>query len=393
MKSTMHIWPQEIEKAEKTLTVSARVEWGTKAAQTLWYRLPLAYESALSPNADPFAIALLFAAMRSADRMVVHSEVSPSLLRNLMEFQAAWASWLPDQLSIVQIVAEDEREPALDHSSPLAISAFSGGVDSSYTVFRHTLASQGRHTQLLTTGLFVHGFDIPLTQAEVFERATQRAARMLHSVGMEVLPVATNFREVMAPYIRWENSFGSAIASCLLLLQGKFRIGLIPSSYSYQTLSLPYGSNPLTDPMLGNSCLSIIYDGAHQRRFGKIKALSSWPEALENLRVCWQGPQLDRNCCQCEKCIRNILTFRVVQAELPPCFSADVSDRQIRSLRLKGSALDGLRSLAFVARQQGINASWVNAVETVVRRSKRLNFLKQTIKPYLEKSPKLLRNK
>lgn len=382
----MHVWPQDIEKNEHELVVSARIEIEEQAPQILWYRLPLSHESALSPNSDPFAVATVLLAMSQASKLVIHGEVSPSLLHNLEEFQAIWASWLPEQLFKIPIVAEHERESVLSHDVPSAISAFSGGVDSSYTVFRHALEVSSRYKQPLQAGLLVHGFDIPISQPDTFERAKWRAAQMLNSAGLELLTVATNFRAVMDRYINWENSFGSAVASCLLMLQGRFRIGLIPSSYSYRDLTFPYGSNPLTDLLMGSNSFSIVHDGAEYGRFGKVKAISGWPEALEHLRVCWQGQQLDRNCCRCEKCIRNILTFRLVQDNLPSCFEVDVSDNQIRNLRMGGGALDALEFLRDEARRQGISSSWVKAVETAVRRNRRPSLLRKIDKSRLKQN-------
>jgi hypothetical protein len=207
---------------------------------------------------------------------------------------------------------------------------------------------------------------------------------MLSSLDLATVPMATNFRTVMDPRIAWETSFGTAIAACLTLLQGQFDTGLIASSYSYGTLSFPYGSNPVTDPLLGSQGFALIYDGAEQRRLGKVQTLMDWPAALEQVRVCWQGAQKDRNCCECEKCIRNILTFRLAGAGLPPCFDQDVTDQQIRSLRLKGGALDALMSLQETAQQQGVSAPWVQATATAIRRSQRKIWLKQRLPGWLK---------
>lgn len=383
MKPPLHVWPQETVRTTDTVTISAQLEWGDQM-HNLWYRVPQADASALSPNCDPFVVATVLLAMGKASQLIIHGEVSPSLLRNLEEFQVAWASWLP-QLSVVPMVVDIEREPIIHRAEPVAISAFSGGVDSSYTVFRHATGQIGRRTQSLKAGLFVHGFDIPLGQANAFEQAQQRAMRMLSSVNVALIPMATNFRKVMAPHIAWENGFGTAISSCLLMLQGGFSTGLIPSSYSYRTLAFPYGSNIVTDALLGSQAYTIIHDGAEKGRFLKINTLINWPEALNDLRVCWQGEQKDRNCCQCEKCIRTILTFRLTGEKCPNCFEKDVSNAQIRRLRLKGGALDGLTPLVYQAQAQGIKDPWLKATKIAIRRSKQRIVLKQLLKGLIKK--------
>ena len=380
MKPIMHVWPEAPKKKQGRLTLSARIELGDNSIPALWFQLPEAQESAIAKNHDSFAVATLLAAMGQSRQLIIHGEVSPSLLANLEEFQAAWASWLPAELSEIPITAEVEREPTVDPARSAAISAFSGGVDSSYTAFCHAKGLNGRTQQPLKAGLFVHGFDIALNQPEVFERATQRAARMLSSLGMDVIPLATNFRTVMDPLIHWEHSFGTGIAAGLLLLQNRFSQSLIPSSYTYRELTVPYGSTPVTDRLLGHRHFAIVHDGARHGRFDKITAISHWPEALEHLRVCWQGAEPDHNCCQCEKCIRNILTFRLIQSALPPCFETDVSVEQIRRLRLRGGPLDALKHLHSAAQSQAINAPWVDAIAAAIRQSQRTNFIRQHIK-------------
>jgi hypothetical protein len=55
-------------------------------------------------------------------------------------------------------------------------------------VFRHKNGHYGRLTRNLQAGLMVHGFDIPLAQQEVFERAAKKSKAMLNSLGVELIP-------------------------------------------------------------------------------------------------------------------------------------------------------------------------------------------------------------
>jgi hypothetical protein len=313
MISQTHLWPEELIEANGFVTASVTIESCDRDRTKLWYRVPVEYSAAITDNYDPFAIATILTAMNQGTDLVVHGEVSPSLLRNLEEFQAAWSSWRPEMYRIVQMSAETEREPAIASETERAISAFSGGVDSCFTAFRHRTGRCGRLQRNLEAGLMVHGFDIPLKEP-VFDQAVERSRKMLNSVEMELIPMATNFREVIK--IHWEDVFGTAIASCLHLLLGSYTAGLIASSHSYPVISFPYGSNPLSDRFLSSQRFEIVHDGAIAARWDKIQEIMNWPEALENLRVCWQGEQKDRNCGRCEKCIRNILNFRLLLGTL-----------------------------------------------------------------------------
>ncbi|WP_016952106.1 hypothetical protein [Anabaena sp. PCC 7108] len=192
--SKIHLWQEETTEAEGSITISVTIENPQQTRTRLWYRLPSDYKESVSNSCDAFIVATLMMAMNRSTDLIVHGEVSPSLLRNLTEFQLAWNCWLPNDYSLIDIIADVEKEQINNQTSEKAISAFSGGVDSCFTMFRHRTGSCGRWQRNLTTGLMVHGFDIPLQQTEVFENAAQRSQIMLSSLGVEMIPIATNFR-------------------------------------------------------------------------------------------------------------------------------------------------------------------------------------------------------
>jgi hypothetical protein len=233
----------------------------------------------------------------------------------------------------------------------------------------------GRWQRNIQAGLMVHGFDIPLEQEQIFNRAAQKSKVILASLGVELIPIKTNFRELAQD---WEDAFGTGIASCLMLLQGCYTAGLIGSSDPYHALNLPYGSNPITDPLLSSQAFQIICDGANFTRLQKVQAIANWQEALANLRVCWQGSQADKNCGQCEKCIRTILNFRVLGLGLPPCFEQDVTDQQILGIQgLNKAQLIELEPILEAAKAADISDSWVKALDSCIKQHQRAELQKK----------------
>ncbi|HEY9648985.1 MAG TPA: hypothetical protein V6C88_21580, partial [Chroococcidiopsis sp.] len=356
--------------------------------RTLWYRVPEQYGDALTPNCDPFAIATLLLAMRHSADLVVHGPVSPSLITNLEEFQAAWSCWRPNHYHRIAIHADSEQESPTAASGDRVISAFSGGVDSCYTALRHRRGLCGRLQRNLQAGMMVHGFDIPLKQTDAFAKAIVGSRVMLSSLGMDLIPVATNFRQVIK--LDWEDAFGTAIASCLTLFSNHYRAGLIPGSYSYHALGFPYGSNPISDRLMSSQGFEIVHDGVDATRADKIRCLSSWDEALHHLRVCWEGEDKYRNCGRCEKCIRNILNFRIVGIDAPPCFSHAVTNAEIRAMRVKNAQLDALTALWQSAKTANISDPWVGALEHAIRRNRQRAQLESYIPPALKQQLKQL---
>jgi len=338
----------------------------------LWYRVPERLGNVLVSQADPFVVAFVFPMMRQGRDVRVIGQVSPSLLRQIETFMHIWEAWYPEDYRKIEITATDESEAPVADTVGEAVMAFSGGVDSCYTAWRHRHGEAGRHTTQLTGGVFIHGFDIPLCMEDAFENARRRNADILASLDMDLFPLATNFRDLDLD-VAWEDAHGALIASCLSLFAGRFRIGLIASSLTYARFGLRWGSSAWTDGLLSSPAMEIRNDGAETSRLNKIRTLTRWPEALEHMRVCWEGPQKDSNCCRCEKCVRTILAFRIAGVPRPPCFPTDVSDEQIRSLRLHSEIHEtALQLLLEEAYKAALGRErWVHAAEQALARNAR----------------------
>lgn len=389
MMSVVHIWPDRPVRRDGFLIASAAIETPGSDRCVIWYSFPESYEDSLNPSADPFIVGSIHKLMQSGHPVHVHGAVSPSLLRNLDEYQAAWTSWMPN-LKRVTIHGDQEREIIPPEPREDAVVAFSGGVDSCFTAFRHARSTGLQRPYRPTAGVMVHGFDIPLEETTVFASASARSKKMLSSLGLDLIPVATNYRELVSD---WSHSFGAAISSCLMLLSFRFQIGLIGQGLTYKEYHLlREGSNPLTDSMCSSNSFKIVPDGAEFDRASKIYTMKDWPEFSQHLRVCWQGPAKDQNCCMCEKCVRNILTFRALGLGLPSCFPLDVTDKAIERLGLGPGALPEIRyaGLADLAKEHGVAGNWSKLVErrlAYTRRSRQINrvrnFARRTFRRFL----------
>ena len=389
MADKTHLWPEEMLETNGSIIAAATIENPGGERTRLWYSLPAEHSSALTRACDPFVVGTLFKAMRESTDLIVHGEVSPSLLQNLEEFQAAWASWRPDRYTKIEVVADIEREQPRSSNANTAIAAFSGGVDSSFTVFRHRTARCGRLKRVLQAGVMALWSHSPHDRNDALDHAAERSAKMLASLDMELIRLGTNFRE-LGDY--WQDAHGAAIAACLMLLQGGYGAGLVASTEPYRSLVLPFGSNPVTDWLMSSDTFQIIHDGAAFTRSEKVREIANWPEALQYLRVCWEGEEADRNCGRCEKCVRTILNFRVVGLGLPECFERDASDDDI--LRLKGLnpvQQAYLEEILSAARGASISESWVAALEKCLDRNRpgesRKNLLRNQLRKSIKRIP------
>jgi hypothetical protein len=262
---------------------------------------------------------------------------------------------------------------------------FSCGVDSCFTALRHQRHLAGRRSRRIGAAVVMNGFDIRFTErtaAGVYEGVLANARAMLASLAVPCVPMSSNFHELPTT---WAHSFGTHLVSGLRLLGARFDAALIPNNVPYADALSPWGSNPLSDPFLSSRQFAVLDDGGECTRSDKIALLAGWPAALRHLRVCFANPGHQANCGRCEKCIRTILAFRVAGVALPPAFTEDVSERQIRRVRFgRPLMLELWRELLRDAARRGLeHASWVRAMRTAERRCLRRWRMQALKRPFI----------
>jgi len=297
---------------------------------------------------DLLAVALIFAAMRERCNLHIAGPVSWSLLAHLEEFQSAWTRWCPDHYRRVAVSADDV---VMEGTTPSlrAVTLFSGGVDSTFTLWRHQSKRAGHASRDIVTALMIHGFDIPLTC------------------------IITNWRSAICGK-QWETEFAAGLVSCLRQFQGDAAAGLIGSGRDYSHLVMPWASsNPVTDPLLSSDDFEIVYDGGGFSRTEKVAAIAGWGAAADRLRVCWEGPATGRNCGVCEKCVRTKLNFMAAGKPLPEALSSEPTSRQILHINARNDLqISYLADILAVARRNRIDAPWVSAVARLIRKRRAL---------------------
>lgn len=355
MADEIFVRPEPITQSNGKIIISATIT-GPTGQQELWYSVAQQYSAYISPRADAFALAALFTAMASHGSLRIGGAVSRSLLRNLEEFSHIWSMWKPQVYRPVSISAIDVLDDDSADRQSGYLASFSGGVDACATLLRHVKMELGWRRRTVKSALMIHGFDIPLKHASEFESALQRSRQICDSVDVNIIPMATNADEFS---VDWEDSFTPMIASCMNVLAGGFRGAIFGSSQPYKDFLLPVGSNPVSDVFVGSSHFEFFTDGAELQRIDKVALLTTWPEAIRHMRVCWEGREKDRNCGRCEKCIRTQLELLCVGIKDAPCFPPGFNAAVIRTLeRPKGMQISYLTSVLERAKAQGMHRSW-----------------------------------
>jgi hypothetical protein len=379
----MHLFPEASERRGGYLRRGCRIERHDaercKEGDLLWYELPI-QEIPDEGDAETFMIAVIMMAMQERRTLRVHGTISRQLLGNLTEYRDAWCLWLPQTYHPIEFEVDHVEEDG--PLRPGAVCAFSGGLDGTFSIWRHARGLAGHRSQTIVHGVMIHGFDIPLDDQEGFSVAFERGALTLRSLGVPLRPLRTNFREVVRT--NWEDVHGTALVAALGCFKASVGTGIVGSGWYYRNLLPPseterhgaWGSNPVTDHLLSGGAFRILHDGADHTRREKIRALTAWPEGSNNLRVCWAGSDKGRNCGRCEKCVRTMLAFRLNDLSIPDCFPRVAPLHQlVREVKVTR----WWHRLVEEADTRGVREPWVGALRFVLRRHAIRRRIRETV--------------
>ncbi|WP_421119274.1 hypothetical protein ACE2AJ_18205 [Aquihabitans daechungensis] len=348
----------------RTFEAEAGLDPPVRGTDRVWWSAEATTSSEPGPVADAAVLAVVAPAMAiGLDVEVVGAPVTAGLLAGIEETQRAWSQWR----GWTPVAVRAEEAPAAPRSGG-AVLAYSGGVDSSYTAWRHLTGAAGPQRAPIDAAVFVAGFDIPVDHRSL-GAAKARIAPPLEDRGLPVITAATNVRDL---HDDWQAYHGFALASLLTFVGGAQSIGLIAATDTYERPVLGWGSNAITDPLLGSRAFAIRHDGAVDR-LSKVRSLGEWPDLVERLRFCWAGTEHDRNCGQCLKCVTTAMMLVVL--DLPTsCFDRFPDDDTICAV-LKASPAHGFTAtynqpILDAAVEQGLDAPWVPALRTRLRRAR-----------------------
>jgi hypothetical protein len=364
---TLHVWPKAPQICDGEVRLRAifdGFELGDKTVQIAIEQPALPH---IPSRSDHFALAALFPAMRSFDACHIHGEVSRLLLTNLSELNAFWRFWRPQIYRQVRWETDKiSEESFISDQRSGYIFAFSGGVDSSATLRRHASESLGWRNLSIAAALIVHGFDIPASDIEGFRSAFEKAERITSSVGVPLTSARTNLRELPDD---WEDAFAVKLASVLHVFNETFQGAVFAADEPYAFPNVPWGSNPVSNQWLGTRSFPVRADGAELSRLEKVRLISEWEAAVNNIRVCWEGDVPGENCGICEKCVRTELQLFAFGKTPRENFKAPLRPGMVIRVRPPNEKiLHFLSELLDYCDQNNLSAWWTDELRKVVRR-------------------------
>ena len=306
----MIIHQPTINKYAGEVTLSAVIE--TQKSTTglpgqLWFRYPERYEYGVTDQSDGFLASLILMAMYLGEDLSIRGTTSPLLAYHIPKLVRTFGLLYPQVFQPVDVKFE-QVQPISFESLPMDVGcAYSGGIDSNYTLHSHIDRNQPAQEFRLTHGVFIHGFDILLSQPDFYQLACARAQTALDELGMQLILVATNCYSFYQFRMDWVMAFMPPLIGVGLTLQKMFKRFYVSSSRSVHDksdLSLFVNELGCVSNLSTDSCSILLHDNTVSRT-EKIFTIYDWPIIYPSLRVCTKlvKPTQNLNCGRCPKCI------------------------------------------------------------------------------------------
>lgn len=270
---------------------------------------PQQWEAMLSDLADPFVPALLMPAMATGEPLEIHPPVSSQLIDSLEEIQRIYSTWYPEVFRQVEVTAHQPVSTPVAPKPAVGV-FFSLGVDSFYTLLTHNDSPKPMRPRI-THLIYMRGIESFLENSEGVDETERLVREVAQACGLECIVGETNLRTHFK--LDWAYHYvGPGLATVALALGGGLGRVLVPGHYSYRVV-IPSGTSPLVDRMWSNPHVRIVHDGCERERAQKIAdVVGQSPLALRYLRVCTSNKGGPRNCGQCSKCIRTMISLHAV---------------------------------------------------------------------------------
>src|SRR5262249_39799935 len=294
---------------------------GQPTEETFWFDFPADYEPFISDSAHPWLACLLPLAATLGEPLAIPPAADPLFLKNIRGLNQVWKAWYP-HLHLVRLDVPVAAAIAGERPGEVA-ALFSGGVDGYFTALRHLDISAAEDGTVIDDLVFVRGFDIPLAEQDGYEKTVRALRHAAEELGKHLVVVATNLRETRLNRVNVQLLWhGAGLLSTTLALEKRYRVVFIPSTHSYLDLA-PWGSHPLTDPLLSTTATRVVHDDPCFNRTEKLERIAGCSTVLRTLRVCPRS-RSSFNCSNCSKCFRTMATLEVL-GTLDKCVTFDAS--------------------------------------------------------------------
>ncbi|MGB9668928.1 MAG: hypothetical protein ACPL0B_00950 [Anaerolineales bacterium] len=306
----MIVHQPEIKYHNDEIILFAKIEYDHQnhsLPEKFWFSFPKDYAPFLTKFSDPFAVALIQTSQYLGENLEIRGSTSERLAYGLQQYGMIFHLWNPKWFDPPRLKFEkiSQEKPS---EQRIVATAFSGGVDSFYTLMHHLPQWQPLPSYQVSAGLLIHGMEIRFFEAQKYELIYSVYKEMFNQLGLDLLRAKMNGYLFWEHRLRWEYVHGAPLVATALCLSNKISRFYIPATHSYDYL-LHNGTSPITDHWLSTELVDIIHHGSQQSRMGKIEEIAHWEYPQRYLRVCTDVIHQEgiNNCSKCNKCLRTML--------------------------------------------------------------------------------------
>ncbi len=308
----MIVHPPELDFVQDQIKFSARVEAAPLFGgmpERVWFAFPSSYARYLDARADGLVATLLLVAMRFGQDLDVRGPISPRLLQGLEQLQQTLLRLFPSSVKRVAIHAPHLASPISEVAPRGVATAFSGGVDSFYSLWTHLPEQDANPATRVTHGLFVHGFDIPLDAPDRYAICRAAYAKLFQRLDLELLVARTNAR-AWYPTLEWNWMYISSLAGAALTLNRLLGRFYIPTG-SVEKDAPPWGEFTRINSLFSTETLQVVDDGVTATKADKLGTVAHWEVTYPLLRVCFENGIGLENCSRCSKCLATMVGLQL----------------------------------------------------------------------------------
>lgn len=325
----MRIENLRTEQRGARVRVAATLIWEQRKrpAQEIYFETTEEFAEDISCNPHAFLIAGIIPAMYYGEsRITIDEAICPQLREGLITNMSWLSHWYGGDCQPIPIEAKIQSYPKKNHPNHRVGSFFSGGVDALATLRTNRLDFPLKHPMSIKDGIIIHGLLGHEDEGDeldlAFKHVINSLLQIAHETKITLIPIYTNIyshiKDLDRNYYFWGDYFsGAALAAVAHALSSRLTEVKIASTLDIPSMqALP--SHPVLDPNYSSFNLQIKHDGITLSRLAKIKLLTEWDTALNNLRVCNRKPNERTpclNCSQCEKCFRTMLALIALDAQ------------------------------------------------------------------------------
>jgi len=320
----MILSPIKKEVQGSSVQLSVEVEWKNrgrdhpenawyKAPDVLWYRFPKQYADILSENHNGFLIPLVAMAMFFKEDIHVQGRVSSTLLYNLREYQRILHFWAPNDFQPCEITCDIIDEQPVDQNRSGALSSYSGGIDSTFTLWSHLARNEPLKNFQVTHAMYIRGFDTVEEDAKTQDLKIKKYSELTSKNGIELIVVETNTNSFHQFDAGMKNYYtmSSTLASVAVFFENVIPHFYFSSDNTHDYEMLSIISHQLL-PLFSTEKMHMSVFGASVNKLQKMQAISQWEDTHTRLVCCFEYPNGLQNCGKCEKCVCTMAGLKMV---------------------------------------------------------------------------------